>query len=224
MMRLIWLSLINLPTFFYVVLFSVCAFVAWISYWGGADGVGIFVAILGILYAFFAGEGRIVCFMFGIIYSILYAHIAFEARLYGDVMLNLFYLPINVLGILTWREHQNGERVGVQALGALGMSIYVLIVGVTSIAYGVFLDSVDSSFAYWNALSVVLQLVAFYLQARCYVQSYLLVSLANVVSIFIWWMIYQGDSNALPQLLNMIVFLGIGLWYWRVWALERKSK
>ncbi|WP_027326985.1 nicotinamide riboside transporter PnuC [Helicobacter pametensis] len=220
MLRLIWLSSTNLSAFFYVVLCGVCVVVAWISYWSGSSTLGIFVAILGILYAFFAGEGRLVCFVFGIIYSILYAYIAFDAKLYGDVMLNLLYLPINILGLWTWRRSWGDERVVVRTLGVWGMSVCVLGVLILSVGYGVFLDLIGSSLAYWNALSVVLQILAFYLQAKCYVQNYLLVSIANVISILMWWMIYHEDSNALPQLLNMLVFLGIGLWYWRIWSQE----
>lgn len=223
MLQILMLQFKNLSIYFYVALFCVCGIVGWLSYIGGSYGLELFVAILGIMYAFFAGEGKLVCFVFGLIYSAMYAYIAFEARLYGDAMLNLFYLPINILGLWLWNQNQKEERVAVRFLGLREIVLSLCVVVVLGVGYGEILKSANSAFAYLNAFSVVLQILAFYLQAKRYVENYLFVSIANVLSVLMWGFFYYKDSAALPQLLNMCVFLGIGLWYWRIWISQARG-
>lgn len=224
MLQLFRTQFVGLSFYFYFMLFFSSAVTLVLSYWDGSQGLGLFVAMLGILYAFFAGAGKLICFVFGILYSILYLYLAFEVRLYGDVMLNLFYLPINVLGIVMWKKNQNAKknRVIVRSLSLRQLRLCLFGVLLSSGFYGMILDDVGGSLAYLNASSVVLQLLAFYLQVNRYVQNYAFVTLANVISICMWWMIYSQDPKAVPQLLNTCVFLGIGIYYWREWAKEAK--
>ncbi|ANV98172.1 hypothetical protein BBW65_04870 [Helicobacter enhydrae] len=226
MFKLLSHQFLNLPRYFVVSLLSVSVLVGFLSVWGGSWGIELFVALLGIWYAFFAGEGKVVCFLFGILYCVLYAYLAFEARLYGDVMLNLFYLPINIVGVFAWCKPQNtlNHKIIIRNLSSVALGFWILLIGVLSVVYAIFLDSINASFAYFNALSVVLQLVAFYLQVRRYVQSYMLVTFANLIAIIIWAQITQIHQENIAQLLNMIVFLLIGIYYWRRWYQESKNQ
>lgn len=218
MLRFLRSQLEGLSSRFYWALNCCCGVVLALSYWEGSRGLGLFVAILGILYAFFAGVGKLICFVFGVLYSSLYAYIAFGVGLYGDVMLHLFYLPINLMGIFMWREHQIQAKVIVRSLERVSLAL--LMCFLLAIPYALLLDSMGGVWAYLNALSVVLQIVAFVLQVKRYVQNYALVTLANCITIVMWWAIYREDPKSIPQFLNMCVFLGIGMYYWRIWARE----
>lgn len=226
MLQLLKTQFVGLSSYFYLMLFFSSAVTFALSYWEGSRGLGLLVAVLGILYAFFAGAGKLICFVFGILYSLLYLYIALEFKLYGDAMLNLFYLPINVLGIVMWKKNQNikKKKVIVRSLSLKQFSLCLLAVLLLSIAYGMFLGSIGGSLVYLNAPSVVLQLLAFYLQVKRYVQNYAFVTLANLISILMWWVLYSQDSKAVPQLLNVCVFLGIGIYYWREWAKEAREQ
>lgn len=210
----------GLSAVFYFVLFCVCMVTLILGYWEGSQGIRLFAAILGILYAFFAGAGKLICFAFGLLYSLIYLYIAWDVKLYGEVMLNLLYLPINLLGILMWRKNQNAKRhrVIVRSLSLRDFALCLLVSLFLSVLYGAVLDWMGGHLAYLNALSVVLQLLAFYLQIKRYVQNYMVVTLANVLAIVIWGLIYDQDSRAIPQLLNMCIFLCIGIYYWNDWA------
>ncbi len=223
MLQFLKLQLGDLSLVFYLLLFCVCGSVATLSYLGGSQGLWLLVAILGILYAFFAGVGKLICFYFGIAYSLLYIYLSYGVGLYGDVMLNLFYLPINILGIVLWKENQNAKqnRVLIRSLPLPAFFGILLFVAVLSLIYGFVLEAFKGEFSYLNALTVVLQLIAFYLQVKRYVQNYALVTLANLIYIWIFWVIWQERSpEAIAQFLNMIVFLGIGIYYWWLWSKE----
>lgn len=207
---------------FYSLLFILCVLLVALSIISGGGALSIVVALCGILYAFFAGEGKYVCFFFGLVYSCLYAYIAYEIGLYGDMMLNLFYLPINLLGIFWWKTHQNQEqsKIIITSLSTRGKLLCAFVVVGLSVGYGAYLQSLDSLYPYLNSFSVVAQVVAFYLQVKRYVQNYFLVTLANVVSIVIWGLIYDASQEQIAQLLTMIVFFFVGVYYYFVWRRE----
>lgn len=207
---------------FYSLLFILCVLLVALSIISGGGVLSIIVALCGILYAFFAGEGKYVCFFFGLVYSCLYGYIAYEIGLYGDMMLNLFYLPINLLGIFWWKTHQNQEKskIIITSLSTRGKLLCAFVVVVLSVGYGAYLQSLNSLYPYLNSFSVVAQVVAFYLQVKRYVQNYFLVTLANVVSIVIWGLIYDVSQEQIAQLLTMIVFFFVGVYYYFVWRRE----
>lgn len=212
----------NLSIQFYALLFSICTAVCILSSLSGGDGLSIFVAFLGISYVFFAGQGRRICFCFGIMYSLLYSYIAYEIKLYGDVMLNLFFIPINIAGLFLWKKNQTNNKITIISLSFRGMIFYAFLVGILTYVYGLYLQNLGASFAYLNAFSVVAQIIAFYLQVKRYVQNYLLVTLANIVSILIWWLIYDTSKEQIAQLLNMIIFFIMGVYYYIQWRKEAR--
>ena len=212
----------NLSWRFYSLLFIVCVVLVALSFMSGGGGLSIVVALCGILYAFFAGEGKYICFFFGLVYSCLYAYIAYDIGLYGDMMLNLFYLPINLLGIFWWQSHQNQEqnKIIITSLGLRGGVLCGVVVVGLSVSYGAYLQSIHSLYPYLNSFSVVAQVVAFYLQVRRYVQNYLLVTLANIVSIVIWGLICDVSQEQIAQLLTMVIFFFVGVYYYFAWRRE----
>ncbi|MBK1972372.1 nicotinamide riboside transporter PnuC [Campylobacter sp. TTU_617] len=203
---------------FYFSLLATLIFVILTSLIISTDILSIFTASCGIIYAFFAGAKKLICFIFGIIYSICYIYIAYKTNLYGDVMLNLIYLPMNILGIIHWKNHQNENNfVNIRSLKFKNIIISFCIVLILTILYGIFLEKINTTFAYLNGFAVVAQIVAFYLQVKRYIQNYLLVTLANITNVLIWFLIFEYSKENIAQLLNMIIFLIIGLYYYFIW-------
>ena len=207
---------------FYLLLFSTSALILTLSLLSGGGFLSILVALFGVAYAFFAGQGKLVCFFFGLLYSLLYAYIAYEYKLYGDMMLNILYIPINLVGIFLWSKNQNQEKskITIRSLSFKTLVMYAYIVMIVTLLYGVYLQNIGASFAYLNAFSVVAQIVAFYLQVKRYVQNYFLVTLTNITSIVIWWLIYDTSKEQIAQLLNTMIFFIVGVYYYFEWKKE----
>ena len=54
--------------------------------------------------------GKVSNYLFGTVNVVLYAIVAWKAKYYGDVMLNLlYYLPTNILGWVVWKKHLDEE-------------------------------------------------------------------------------------------------------------------
>ncbi|MBF7066829.1 nicotinamide mononucleotide transporter [Campylobacter volucris] len=209
----------NLSFKFYLALFMTLSIIGILSYISGGDCLSIFSAFCAVLYVFFAGAGKMICFVFGILYSTTYAYIAYELKLYGDVMLNLFYLPINIYGIYNWKNNQNKEKtkIIITKLKNNQRLIYALIAIISTIIYAYILKNMNASFIYLNSFAVMGQLIAFYMQVKRYMESYFLVTLANISSLIIWFLIFEQSKESIAQLLNTLVFFIIGIYYFFIW-------
>ena len=61
----------------------------------GDNIIGIISALTGVLYTVIAGKGKMSCYFFGVINTLLYGWISFKLKLYGEVMLNWGWHLVN---------------------------------------------------------------------------------------------------------------------------------
>ena len=72
--------------------------------------LGIAASLTGVTCVIFCGKGKISNYIFGTINVLLYSYIAFKAKFYGEVMLNmLYYFPTNILGWFMWKKNMNSD-------------------------------------------------------------------------------------------------------------------
>lgn len=213
----------GLSPIFWILLFSCCAMLCIGNFITAGGTLGLIAGLSGVIYAFFAGQGRVICFAFGFVYNITYALIAYEFRLMGEVILNLcFYVPIGVYGVYAWLRNQNKikQSIVIRRLSFSLKIFYICLVVVLSLLGVKFLTWLDSSFIYAESFIFIALVIAFVLQVLRYTESYALVTLANVTSIIVWFLIFQTSPQSIVQLLTTTIFLCIGVHYWRVWWKE----
>ena len=96
----------------------VILFILLFSLWKNDSFVAIISAICGITYTIFAGKGRVVCYIFGLVATICYSYLAFASELWGNLTLNLlYYFPASIVGIFLWNKNlkENKQEIKKQA-------------------------------------------------------------------------------------------------------------
>ena len=67
--------------------------------------IGTLSAVTGVISVVLCAKGRVSNYVFGMVYVTAYAYVAFQNKLYGEVMMNLlYYVPMNVIGFITWTK------------------------------------------------------------------------------------------------------------------------
>ena len=90
--------------------------------------LGIAASITGVICVILCGMGKVSNYIFGTANTILYAIVAWKAKYYGDVMLNLlYYLPTNIIGWVAWRKNINLEKNERLAEAIAALNSYDLI-------------------------------------------------------------------------------------------------
>ena len=194
-------------------------------YWG-ENLVGIISALTGVWCVILTGMGRRSSYVFGIVNVILYAWIAFGAKYYGDVMLNLLYfLPMSFIGFFEWGRHlsSSGGEVEKRRLPLKNTVLVFLVTGAAVFGYGLVLKKLKGSLPFVDSCSTVLSIVAQILCNRRYAEQWLLWIVVDVVTVIMWIFAFFNGGESIATLLMWSVYLLNAVFMYIRWEKEAKN-
>ncbi len=209
----------QLPKRFYATLILACVFLIITNILVKGSFINLLAGLSGILYAFFAGERQTICFVFGLVYNLSYAYVAYQWKLNADVILCLFlYIPVTIYGLFAWKKTEQHEgAIKAQKLSKNWRFILILGIGVLTCVSALFFKEIKTNFLWPESFNFVIFIIAFILQVLRYMESYVLMTLGNIVSIIVWFCIFQISTESLVQFFTTILYLFIGMYYLKRW-------
>lgn len=192
--------------------------------------IGFISTFTGIISVVLCAKGKISNYVFGFIYVSTYAFIAYQNKFYGEVMLNLlYYIPMNVIGIIMWKKHQGGENDDVQIRSMTKKQIIITaIVSVFAIlGYHSILKALGGNLAIIDAVTTVAAVIAMYLQVARYTESWAMWIVVNLTSIALWAtaLITTGSTNITMLIMWMAYLVNSTYGYinWKKLAKENEE-
>ncbi|GAA9959604.1 nicotinamide riboside transporter PnuC [Helicobacter pylori] len=209
----------QLPKRFYATLILSCVFLTITNILVKGSFINLLAGLSGVLYAFFAGERQTICFVFGLVYNLSYAYVAYQWKLNADVILCLFlYMPVTIYGLFAWKKTQQHEgAIKAQKLSKNWRFVLILGIGVLTYVSTLFFKEIKTNFLWAESFNFVIFIIAFILQVLRYMESYVLMTLGNIVSIVVWFCIFQISTESLVQFFTTILYLFIGMYYLKRW-------
>ena len=137
--------------------------------------LGIAASITGVICVILCGMGKVSNYFFGTINVILYAIVAWKAKYYGDVMLNLlYYFPTNIIGWISWKKHIDAEKNVVYKRRMTGkQDILLVIISVAGIfGYGYVLKLMGGNLPVVDSMSTVLSVIAQVLMIKRFMEQF----------------------------------------------------
>lgn len=204
---------------FYATLILSCVFLTITNILVKGSFINLLAGLSGVLYAFFAGERQTICFVFGLVYNLSYAYVAYQWKLNADVILCLFlYIPVTIYGLFAWKKTEQHEgAIKAQKLSKNWRFILILGIGVLTCVSALFFKEIKTNFLWPESFNFVIFIIAFILQVLRYMESYVLMTLGNIVSIIVWFCIFQISTESLVQFFTTILYLFIGMYYLKHW-------
>lgn len=194
-------------------------------YW--KDSVmGIISATTGVACVVCTGKGKLSAYVFGIVNILLYAIISFQAKYYGEVMLNvIYYFPMQFYGFYVWKKNMNQETHEVKKRRMSKKSFWLLlvIIAIATLIYGTFLKYIGGSLSYVDALSTVVSVVAMAISVKMYLEQWILWLVVDSVTVIMWAVAFANGSDSIATLLMWIVYLGNAIVMYIKWAKEVKK-
>ncbi len=194
-------------------------------YWGDSL-VGIISAVTGAACVILVAKGEKSNYVFGLVNVVLYIFLAYQAKLYGEVMLNtLYYVPMQFIGYFMWSKSGNGN--GNFVAKALNMKQTVALgVGCTALVFGYawVLELLGGNLTLIDSISTVLSVVAMLLMVKSYKEQWALWIIVNVVSIAMWVISIQGGTGDIATALMWSVYLLNSIWGFATWNKASKNK
>lgn len=178
-------------------------------YWG-ENALGLIMALTGVWCVILTGKGKRSSFLLGTVNSILYAVVAFSAKYYGEVMLNLlYYLPMNVVGWVLWKKHMNdetGEVVKKRLKLRKGLMVYALT-GLAIVGYGLVLAALGGNLPYVDSMSTVVSVVAQILSVWRLMEQWVLWIVVDIVTVIMWGVDFARGGETIATLAMWSIYL-----------------
>lgn len=172
-------------------------------------------ALLGLVNVWLVVRRSVWNYPFGIVMVLLYARIFFEAKLYSDALLQLFFLVVQLYGWWNWtRSRAESGEVVVLRLGGRARLTWAASCAVAALGWGALMHNyTDASYPWWDAAVAILSVAAQILLSRRFVENWVLWIVVDLLAIGL----YAAKDLWLTAGLYGI-FLGLATWGLVAWA------
>ncbi len=173
-------------------------------------GTGLLCVVLMI-------KQNVLTFPIGAVYAVVTVVVVANSFLYADVVLNLYYVGMNLYGWYFWlRGGGDRRQTDVLMPGWVPRRQWWLIAPITvagTLAMGAyFANFTQADLAYPDSFTTIASFVAMWMSARKYLESWIAWFVIDVVQVGLY--LYKD----IPEYaLLYLVYLGLAIWGWRSW-------
>ena len=171
---------------------------------------GIWAALTGIWCVILTGKGKLSSFWVGTVNTILYAVVAWQARYWGEVMLNLiYYVPMNFVGLYMWSKNMNNqtEEVVKERMSFKGSVLAYTCVIAGTLGYGVILNLMNGTLPFIDSMSTVFSVFAQFLCVKRYMEQWVLWIVVDRVTVIMWVYAFINGTGDMATVLMWSIYL-----------------
>ena len=156
--------------------------------------------VLYFMSVFLMSRRNIITWPIGLVSVILYFLIFYQIRLYSDMLLQIYFFSISIIGWITWQKkkrEQFDKKIITSWSNKKGLllGVFVTIVGTGILAFftlnfHIWLPIIftqAASFPILDAWTTVMSIIAMYLVTTRKIEGWLYWIIVNIVSIGLYW-------------------------------------
>ncbi len=179
--------------------------------------------VFGLLAVIFLIKESIWTWPAGILYVLVSFFVFWEARLYGDFLLHIFFLVLNIYGWYAWlsKSGENEKSLVVTKLETRSQVIWLFVTLISVVVFAQFLMSLPkifpgveaASLPYWDSVTSMLSITGMWLTARKKIDNWYYWLAVDIIATGVYW--YKG-LYFYSALYFIYIFLAIaGYMTWR---------
>lgn len=169
--------------------------------------------VLAVAYLLLAIRENIWCWPCAAMSTAIYVLLFFEARLYMEALLNVFYFGMAVYGFRVWRGGAQHEQPPVTVWPLRWHVAAIGTIGLTSAASGFLLTTyTDAAYPYVDSMTTFAAIWATFLVARKVLENWWYWLVIDAVSVLIYWS--RGLELTSMLFAVYIVMIPFGLIAW----------
>lgn len=180
------------------------------------DFLEILGTIVGLFYLWFEYKASIYLWIASIIMPAIYIFVYYEAGLYADTGINVYYLLAAIYGWTFWtfggKKHDKGElpiiRTPVKVIFPL---LLVFLIAFFSIAW-ILITFTDSTVSWLDSFTTALSVIGMWMLARKYVEQWLVWIGVDIVSSGLYIYKELNFTAALYAIYTIIAIFGYFKW------------
>ncbi len=177
----------------------------------------------GVVQVLLAKSNKVLLYPFGIASVLITLYVLYDAGLYAEVLLNLYYLLMSIYGWWHWNTGGSGAggnggmggqavQVSYSSRQEWGIAFGIVLLG-APLLYWALISFTDSSVPVWDSLVTATAWAGMWLLARRRIENWLLLNISNALAIPL--LAYKGLP--LYSLLTLFLFIVavFGYFEWR---------
>lgn len=186
--------------------------------WAFANKVEISGTVFGLIYVWLSIRQSLYTWPVGIITSLLYFWVFFEAKFYAMMGLQGYYVLISIYGWWSWRQgtdSSSGEsklRLS-YTTSELWIKLFVLNLLLTLIMYFLFGKYTDSPLPFGDTFTTSLSILATWMLARKKIEQWLIWIVVDLICAGLY--LYKGLYPSVLLFLVYAAMAGTGFYEWR---------
>lgn len=175
----------------------------------------IVASLLGVVNIVLLVRRSIWNYPFGIVMVTLYGVVFFEARLFSDALLQVFFFVVQVYGWWVWYHARDSEGlVKVELMSTRSRIVWAAVIVVATVAEGWYLANYTTDSAPWmDANTTAMSVVAQYLLSIRKIENWILWIVTDVVQIGLYY--WKGLYPTTGLYMLFLVLSCVGLYEWQ---------
>ena len=161
-----------------------------ITEWIAGNYVELLGAILGLIYIWFSVRQKILTWPVGLLSSVFYIVIFFQARLYAGMGLQVYYAAMSIYGWYYWAKGRNidtGEKINVSfTRPRVWMMIVAAFVVIFILIVLVLKNYTDSDVPFIDAFTTTAGIIATWMMARKLIENWIIWVFTDLISVFLY--------------------------------------
>ena len=151
------------------------------------NSIELIAVIAAILYLVLAVRQNILCWFAWILSSSLYFFVMFEANLYMESILQIFFIIMGIYGWIQWSKRITEVNFEVNTMSH--SDHFKMISGILflSILFGFFLERfTDAALPFWDSLTTWGAVLTTYLVAKKFIENWIYWFVIDFISVFLF--------------------------------------
>ena len=192
-------------------MYLISVFTDWLNNQSLLETSGV---ITGILCVYLAAKNNIWNWPIAIISVLIYVFIFFEAKLYADTGLQVYFLIMNFYGWYFWSRKDERKKVPVSSISNKEIILSVIAIVVFTAGLGFFLyKGTDASFPFIDSFCTACSLLAQVFLARKVLENWLIWIFVDIIYVGVY--IFKDLHLTAGMYALYIIIAAIGYHDWR---------
>ena len=186
----------------------------------------LFTGLVGVVYVIMIAKGYNSSNLVGIGYVSIYGIVAWQAKFYGDMLMNIVLIPLYIIAFIQWKKHTKDGVVEARSLTAMQTCEVGLAVLTAMILFNIVLVAMGGNYTWADSANSILTVTALILTIGRYSQQWLCWLTNNIISTAMWVLaIYNGVIDASMSIAVLkIIILANSIWGLIHWLNMSKKK
>ncbi len=183
--------------------------------WIVSNYIELIAALLGVSGVWLTTRQNIWCWPVGLTNVILSMFVFFQAKLYYDFILQIFYFVMTLYGWYSWLfGTKKSQRLYVSKIGKKKLLFAIVITAVSVVILGKLAETyTDASLPYWDAFTTAGGIIATFWMARKIIENWYAWIFIDILCTFIY--IYKGLYAFSVLYLIFAILAVIGYIQWK---------